>query len=232
MSAQIKLRRDTAANWTSVNPIMASGEPGLETDTLKIKYGDGVTRWNLLAYPTVTFPSTISNATTATNLSGGAANQLVFQSGTGATSFISAPSQLGFLQWSGTGFVWANNTIQASALAGTNLAGGVVSSSLTTVGTLLSLTVGGPTAITSGTQSSSTVTGALVVTGGVGISGNIYAGGPLKVSASTSSTSTTTGALTVTGGMGVGGNAYIGGNAFVGGVNIKSLALALAAAMS
>jgi len=232
MSAQIKLRRDTAANWTSVNPIMASGEPGLETDTLKIKYGDGVTRWNLLAYPTVTFPSTISNATTATNLSGGAANQLVFQSGTGATSFISAPSQLGFLQWSGTGFVWANNTIQASALAGTNLAGGVVSSSLTTVGTLLSLTVGGPTAITSGTQSSSTVTGALVVTGGVGISGNIYAGGPLKVSASTSSTSTTTGALTVTGGMGVGGNAYIGGNAFVGGVNIKSLALALAEAMS
>ena len=232
MSAQIKLRRDTAANWTSVNPIMASGEPGLETDTLKIKYGDGVTRWNLLAYPTVTFPSTISNATTATNLSGGAANQLVFQSGTGATSFISAPSQLGFLQWSGTGFVWANNTIQASQLAGANLAGGVVSSSLTTVGTLNSLTVGGQTNITAGTQSSSITTGALVVTGGVGMSGNLYTAGNLRISASTASSSTATGALTVTGGMGVGGNAYIGGNAFVGGVNIKSLALALAAAMS
>ena len=232
MSAQIKLRRDTAANWTSVNPILSSGEPGLETDTLKIKYGDGVTRWNLLAYPTVTFPSTISNATTATNLSGGAANQLVYQTGTGATSFIAAPSQLGFLQWSGTGFVWANNTVQASALAGQNLAGGIVSSSLTTVGTLNSLTVGGQTNITVGTQSSNTTTGALVITGGMGVSGNVYAGGNLRVSSGTASSNTTTGALVVTGGMGVSGNAYIGGNAFIGGINIKSLALALAAAMA
>jgi hypothetical protein len=35
-----------------------------------------------------------------------------------------------------------------------------------------------------------------------------------------------------TGGIGVSGNAYIGGNAFIGGIHIKSLALALAAAMS
>jgi hypothetical protein len=40
MASLIKLRRDTAANWTSVNPTLASGEPGLETDTLKIKYGN------------------------------------------------------------------------------------------------------------------------------------------------------------------------------------------------
>jgi hypothetical protein len=50
MATRIKLRRDTEANWTSVNPILAAGEPGLETDTGKIKYGDGTSRWNSLEY--------------------------------------------------------------------------------------------------------------------------------------------------------------------------------------
>jgi hypothetical protein len=50
MAVRFQLRRDTAANWTSVNPILALGEPGVETDTLKVKVGDGVTAWNSLAY--------------------------------------------------------------------------------------------------------------------------------------------------------------------------------------
>jgi hypothetical protein len=50
MATQIKLRRDTAANWTSTNPVLALGEPGLEIDTRKIKYGDGTTAWTSLAY--------------------------------------------------------------------------------------------------------------------------------------------------------------------------------------
>jgi len=50
MTTRIKLRRDTAANWTTTNPVLALGEPGLETDTRKVKYGDGVTAWNLLDY--------------------------------------------------------------------------------------------------------------------------------------------------------------------------------------
>ena len=50
MSTEIQLRRDTAANWTSANPILGQGEEGIETDTGKIKYGDGVTAWNSLAY--------------------------------------------------------------------------------------------------------------------------------------------------------------------------------------
>jgi hypothetical protein len=50
MATRIKLRRDTAANWTSANPILAEGEPGLELDTNKIKYGDGTTRWVALDY--------------------------------------------------------------------------------------------------------------------------------------------------------------------------------------
>ena len=48
--AKIKLRRDTAANWTSVDPVLSAGEPGLETDTGKIKFGNGSSSWANLAY--------------------------------------------------------------------------------------------------------------------------------------------------------------------------------------
>ena len=47
---RIQLRHDTAANWTSVNPILLEGEVGIETDTRKQKVGDGTTAWNSLAY--------------------------------------------------------------------------------------------------------------------------------------------------------------------------------------
>lgn len=50
MANIIQIRRDTAANWTSADPILASGELGFETDTLKSKIGDGSTAWSSLAY--------------------------------------------------------------------------------------------------------------------------------------------------------------------------------------
>lgn len=46
----IKKRRDTAANWASVNPVLAAGEEGYETDNRESKVGDGVTAWNSLPY--------------------------------------------------------------------------------------------------------------------------------------------------------------------------------------
>lgn len=46
----IQERKDTAANWTSANPVLLDGEYGLETDTKKRKLGDGVTAWTSLAY--------------------------------------------------------------------------------------------------------------------------------------------------------------------------------------
>lgn len=52
MATIIKLKRDTSTNWSNANPILKDGEPGLETDTGKIKYGDGVTLWNNLNYGT------------------------------------------------------------------------------------------------------------------------------------------------------------------------------------
>ena len=46
----IQIRRDTAANWTAGNPTPANGQPCWETDTKKLKVGDGATAWNSLAY--------------------------------------------------------------------------------------------------------------------------------------------------------------------------------------
>ena len=53
MTWTIKLKRGTATEWTSGNPTLENGEPGYETDTGKIKYGDGSTAWSSLAYFTV-----------------------------------------------------------------------------------------------------------------------------------------------------------------------------------
>jgi len=50
MPSIIQLRRDTAANWTSVNPILADGEQGYEKDTGLQKIGDGLSLWTLLPY--------------------------------------------------------------------------------------------------------------------------------------------------------------------------------------
>ena len=50
MAVQIQIRRGSASNWTASNPILAEGEMGLELDTGKLKFGDGVTAWNSLAY--------------------------------------------------------------------------------------------------------------------------------------------------------------------------------------
>ena len=45
-----QFRRDTASNWESVNPILKSGEMGVELDTNYFKIGNGYTAWNSLAY--------------------------------------------------------------------------------------------------------------------------------------------------------------------------------------
>ena len=52
MSATIKLRRGTSLEWTNSNPnvVLSLGEPGFETDTHKLKIGDGTTAWHSLDY--------------------------------------------------------------------------------------------------------------------------------------------------------------------------------------
>ena len=50
MAVQIQYRRGTQAQWTTVNPILAQGEPGYEYDTGRFKVGNGVDTWSVLPY--------------------------------------------------------------------------------------------------------------------------------------------------------------------------------------
>lgn len=52
MADRVIQRNDIAARWQSINPILATGEIGIEIDGAKgYKIGDGKTRWNDLPYP-------------------------------------------------------------------------------------------------------------------------------------------------------------------------------------
>ena len=50
ISVKLRTQYDTAANWASNNPVLLSGELGVESDTLKMKVGNGSTVWNSLPY--------------------------------------------------------------------------------------------------------------------------------------------------------------------------------------
>jgi hypothetical protein len=69
MASLIQIKRGTASSWTSANTVLAAGEIGFETDTKKLKVGDGTTAWTSLGY-TVT-DGDISGVTAGTGLSGG-----------------------------------------------------------------------------------------------------------------------------------------------------------------
>ena len=68
MTSRMQQRRDTAANWTSNNPTLANGEIGIESDTKKMKVGDGTTAWTSLTYAAT---GTVTSITAGTGLSGG-----------------------------------------------------------------------------------------------------------------------------------------------------------------
>ena len=53
MATRIQFRRDTAANWTSVNPTLQSGELGFESNTGKFKIGNGSSSWTALSYASI-----------------------------------------------------------------------------------------------------------------------------------------------------------------------------------
>lgn len=146
-------------------------------------------------------------------------------------------------------------------ISGSNLANTITGSSLQTVGRLTSLDVGSDAVnnkifavtvlgITSSSLTSVNFNNGLLLidptnkpnrltVGPVGstpirldVSGTIYA------TATTESTSTSTGSIVVSGGAGVakdlnvGGDTFIAGDTYIGGQNIKSLAAALAVALS
>lgn len=81
-------------------------------------------------------------ASSVANISGGSANQIVYQTGTSSTSFITAPTTAStYLQWNGSSFVWAASS----------------SSGISTIIPSGPITATGTTSVTIGMQSSSAV---------------------------------------------------------------------------
>ena len=50
LNTRIQLKHGLAASWTEKNPVLLAGEIGIETDTLKMKVGDGTSNWKALGY--------------------------------------------------------------------------------------------------------------------------------------------------------------------------------------
>jgi hypothetical protein len=100
--------------------------------------------------PTWTSQSALSVGT-AGNVAGGLANKIVYQTGAGATSFITAPTVSStFLQWNGSAFVWAaggSGTVTSVAASGGTTGLSFTGSPITASGTL---TLGGILAVANG----------------------------------------------------------------------------------
>ena len=94
----------------------------------------------------------------ATNISGGAANQIHYQTGSGATSFITAPTTAStYLQWNGSAFAWTTPPNVTTFSGGTTgLTPNTATSGAITLGGTLAVANGG-TGTTTSTGSGSVV---------------------------------------------------------------------------
>ena len=158
MAARIQIRRDTSSNWTSANPTLNSGELGLETNTNKIKIGNGSTAWNSLAYIIypLSFSDLLNKPTTIagygiTDAFDGAFSSLTGKpttlAGYGITDAMSGTAELGdlsnvsissllnnqIIKYNGTNFV--NHTLTFSDITSTptTVAGYGITDALTSV---------------------------------------------------------------------------------------------------
>jgi hypothetical protein len=123
---QIQVRRGTAAQWTSANPVLATGELGFETDTGLLKGGNGSTAWNSLPYVGA---GDITGVTAGTGLSGGGSSGAVTVSiDTTVTADLSTAQTL------------TNKTISGSSNTLSNIGNSSLTNSAITVnGTSVSL---------------------------------------------------------------------------------------------
>lgn len=105
-----------------------------------IQYDSALQYWKNVA------PSTITIGT-ATNLAGGAANRIAYQTGVNTTGFIVAPTIANtYLEWSGSAFQWSANplgTVTSVSVVSANGLAGTVATATTTPAITLSTTVTG-----------------------------------------------------------------------------------------
>ena len=185
---------------------------GSETTVLTVV--GGIPAWKSASGTTV---GNASYAVTATNIAGGIANEIPYQSATSSTTFSTG------LTFNGTTFTATNISIPGTTNATSTLTGALqvvggvgiqkdlwVGGNVNIGGTLFFNGVGADQVTSNtGTFVNVSITGtgvALTVTNSVSIGQN------LQISGNAQSVSTTTGALQVISGVGVGGNLVVGGN--------------------
>lgn len=67
LNVKIQIRNDTANAWKTNDPVMLRGEMGVETDTRKFKFGDGVSTWTELDYASAQAAVIMNKAPTPTD---------------------------------------------------------------------------------------------------------------------------------------------------------------------
>jgi hypothetical protein len=206
----------TVGTWNATAITTPYGGTGLTSytagDTLYYASGTALTKLAIGAStfintssgtaPQWTNPSTITIGK-ATNLVGGAANQIAYQTAADTTGFIVAPTVSNtYLEWSGTAFQWSSNplgTVTSVSVVSANGLAGTVATATTTPAITLSTTVtgllkGNGTAISaasSGTDYAPATSGSSILYGnGAGGFNNVTIGSGLTF---------TTGTLTATG---------------------------------
>lgn len=117
MANLIQLRRGTAADWTTADPVLAAGEVGVETDTGQLKIGDGATAWTALGYFT-------SGGGSGANLTWTAASSTV-ASDTGTDAVLTE------VDGSNPGLMSVADKGKLDAISGTNTGDEVAASSTT-----------------------------------------------------------------------------------------------------
>jgi hypothetical protein len=171
----------TSGTWNATAIGAANGGTGLTSYAVgDITYASDVTTLSKLALgatgrvlvagataPEYVAQSSLSvgsatTATTATNIAGGAANRIAFNSGSGTTAFIDAPTLSNtYLRWNGSVFDWSTagtGTVTSVAVSGGTTGLTVSGSPVTSSGTM---TLGGTLAIANGGTGATTANNAL-----------------------------------------------------------------------
>ena len=107
-TVRIQVRRGLAADWSSVDPVLAAGEMGYETDTNKFKFGNGTGAWSTLAYGASDTPGVTEIAQDAINAALAVGTGLTKTYNDGANTITVAIDDT----------VWANRTYVDSAISG------------------------------------------------------------------------------------------------------------------